>query len=88
MMDEDIIRIGNTETSTNHTPTPNTTPVIKGMSGLDNNLPSPMTLPKSSLDKSSSLRFNDNDKVLDMGTNKESIVSAPKTLKDWKKLAK
>ena len=37
--------------------------------------------------KSDHLTFNDNDAVLDMGTNKESIVSAPKDIERLDKIA-
>ena len=33
------------------------------------------------------LSFNDNDAVLDMGTNKESTVSAPKTIERLEKIS-
>ena len=37
---------------------------------------------------SSNISFNDNDNVLDMGTNKQSIINAPKTLERLDQLAK
>ena len=39
-------------------------------------------------EKESKLSFNDNDSVLDLGTNKESIVQAPKTPERLDKIAK
>ena len=38
--------------------------------------------------KSSLLTFNNNDSVLDMGTNKEAIINAPKTLKRLEEISK
>tara|TARA_A100001011_G_C14295493_1_gene838234 strand:+ start:818 stop:2020 length:1203 start_codon:yes stop_codon:yes gene_type:complete len=38
--------------------------------------------------KNDRLKFNDDDSVLDMGTNKESIVSAPKTIERLDEIAK
>jgi hypothetical protein len=37
---------------------------------------------------SSNISFNDNDNVLDMGTNKQSVINAPKTLERLDQLAK
>ena len=39
-------------------------------------------------EKSDRLTFNDDDAVLDMGTNKESIISAPKTIERLDEIAK
>ena len=38
--------------------------------------------------KSTNISFNDNDNVLDMGTNKESIISAPKDIERLDKISK
>ena len=39
-------------------------------------------------EKSTNISFNDNDNVLDMGTNKESIINAPKDIERLDKIAK
>ena len=39
-------------------------------------------------EKSTNISFNDNDNVLDMGTNKESVISAPKDIERLDKIAK
>ena len=39
-------------------------------------------------EKSSNISFNDNDNVLDMGTNKESVISAPKDIERLDKISK
>jgi len=39
-------------------------------------------------EKSSNISFNDNDNILDMGTNKESVISAPKDIERLDKIAK
>ena len=38
--------------------------------------------------KSSLLKFNNNDSVLDMGTNKEEIINAPKTIERLEEISK
>ena len=67
----DIIKI-----KTNPSETPFNTPEVSS-------LQISKSPPKFKLDdnlKATKLSFSDNDKVLDMGTNKESIVSAPKDI--------
>ena len=39
-----------------------------------------MNLGDAKKESNTSLRFNDDDKVLDLGTNEEKIVSAPKNI--------
>lgn len=43
---------------------------------------------KEKTPKNSILSFNDNDSVLDLGTNKESIIQAPKTPERLEKISK
>ena len=40
------------------------------------------------INPSSNISFNDNDNVLDMGTNKESVISAPKDIERLDKISK
>ena len=76
--DEDIIKI---DTPTNKkiitTATPHSTPVKTIGEGVT---PTPLKLDDEIKTVSTRLRFNDEDKVLDMGTNKEKIVNAPKDI--------
>ncbi len=48
----------------------------------------PVTLKFNLPDSKPSIKFNDTDKVLDMGTNKESEINAPKTIKRLEEVAK
>ena len=69
--------IGNDEKNVikiNTAPTPHSTPILTPAS------PSKTPMTDINLEKTTALRFDDNDKVFDMGTNKESIVSAPKNI--------
>lgn len=63
-------------------PTPQTTPVITSINEQEQKqIPiSPMNLGDAKKENNTSLRFNDDDKVLDLGTNEEKIVSAPKNI--------
>ncbi len=76
--DENIIKI---DTPTNKkiitTVTPHSTPVKTIGEGVT---PSPLKLDDDIKTISTRLRFNDEDKVLDMGTNQEKIVNAPKDI--------
>ena len=75
--DENIIKI---DTPTNKkiiTPTPHSTPVKTIGEGV---APTPLKLDDDIKTVSTRLRFNDEDKVLDMGTNQEKIVNAPKDI--------
>tara|TARA_B110000008_G_scaffold277355_1_gene318440 strand:+ start:3674 stop:4852 length:1179 start_codon:yes stop_codon:yes gene_type:complete len=63
------------------------------------NIPKPSTKPEKILDKVETitnkekenspprLSFNDNDSVLDMGTNKSSLIEAPKTIERLEKIS-
>tara|TARA_B100001287_G_scaffold273834_1_gene278028 strand:- start:75 stop:1208 length:1134 start_codon:yes stop_codon:yes gene_type:complete len=48
----------------------------------------PVTLKFNLPDSKPNIKFNDTDKVLDMGTNKESEVDAPKTIERLEEVAK
>jgi hypothetical protein len=59
---------------------------------LDNinnkNEPEPFTMKFNIPDKKERIAFNDKDSVLDMGTNKESIIEAPKTIERLEEVSK
>ena len=50
--------------------------------------PAPFSMKFNIPDKKESISFNDKDSVLDMGTNKESIIEAPKNIKRLEEVAK
>ncbi len=50
--------------------------------------PEPFTMKFNIPDKKESISFNDKDSVLDMGTNKESIIEAPKTIERLEEVSK
>ena len=83
---DDVININTVKDKTVTTvpATPQTTPVITSINEQEQEqkqIPiSPMNLDDAKNGNNTSLRFNDDDKVLDLGTNEEKIVSAPKNI--------